>query len=261
MNNVDVYEYEKNNFFCVSPSNLSNFITFLSIWSEMDVLSKEKVILNSKNSLFTLSKRFLIEFDNYFIRLHNTINIFEEKSLNLIFQKTYKYCLIVVTFIIIVNAEINESSNIKNIFKKMISTLNDAICLIYELYIFHDKNSFGKEVPKELSDKVQKTANLHFNTLLNKSFKKNKIKEVIVIMNKIFENVTFQVKSFFSIELVNPVFVKISLDLIDKIEEVKFTNFATLIIHNVLFCFLKDKRVRDSLKAGIENRLYLGRFK
>jgi hypothetical protein len=214
----------------------------------MDVLTKEKIILNNKNSLHALSKRFLYEFDSYFIRLHNTINIFEEKSLNLILQKTYKFCLIIVTFIIIVNAENNESLNVKNIFKKMISTLNDAICLIYELFIFHDKNSFGKDVPKELSDRVQKTANLHFNTLLNKSFKKNKIKEILMILNKIFDNLTAQIKSFFSTEFVNPVFVKISLDLIDKIEETKFTNFATLIIHNVLFCFLKDKRVRRYFK-------------
>ena len=219
----------------------------------MDVLSKDKLIINNKNNLFGISKRFILEMDSYFIQFHNTINIFEEKSLNLILQKTYKFCLIIVTVIIIVNADNNESLNIKNIFRKMISTLTDAMCLIYELFIFHDKNLFGKDISKELCDKVQKTANLHFNTLLNKSFKKNKIKEILLILNKIFENLTIQIKSFFSSESFNPVFIKICLSLIDKIEEVKFTNFATLIIHNVLYCFLKDKRVLFLLNQEIKS--------
>ena len=71
--------------------------------------------------------------------------------------------------------ENNDSLSLKTSLKKMVSTLNDSFCLIYELFIFHDKNSISKDVTKEFFDKIQKIANLHYNTFLNKSFKKNKL--------------------------------------------------------------------------------------
>ena len=121
----------------------------------------------------------------------------------------------------------------------MVSTLNDSFCLIYELFIFHDKNSISKDVTKEFFDKIQKIANLHYNTFLNKSFKKNKIKEITSVITKILDNLINQIKAFSSNDMSNT-FVKICSDLLEKIDEVKFSNFGKLIIHNVLFSLLTN---------------------
>ena len=104
----------------------------------------------------------------------------------------------------------------------------------------------GKDITKEFYEKIQKIANLHYNTFLNKSFKKNKIKEISLVFMKILDNLINLIKAFSSNEISNT-FVKICSDLLDKIDEVKFSNFGKLIIHNVLFS-LMTKNVFIGLK-------------
>ena len=71
------------------------------------------------------------------------------------------------------------------------------------------------------------------------SFKKNKIKEITSVITKILDNLINQIKAFSSNEMSN-IFVKICSDLLEKIDEVKFSNFGKLIIHNVLFSLLTN---------------------
>ena len=173
----------------------------------------------------------------YFIKIDNTVNIFEEACLNSLFQKMFKLSLIIVCYIIVFLSECNDTITIKDSFKKMITTLNESFCLIYELFLFHDKNLVLKKISKEFSEKIQKIANVNYNTFLNKSFKKNKIKEISSIISKILDNLINQIKTFSSKEL-NNIYVKICSNLLDKIDEYKMSNFAKLILNNVIFCIM-----------------------
>jgi hypothetical protein len=165
-----------------------------------------------------------------------------------------------VTFNLIFLSEQTEMPTTKTALKKMVSSLKDALCLFYELFIFHDKTTVGREVTKEFYEKIQKTANLHYNTILNKSFKKNKIKEICVVLTKLLENVQNLISTFLQTEQSNSIFIKIFSALLERIDDIKFTSLGNLLINSLLFCFLKKIDVDislDDLNNINENPPYL----
>jgi len=92
---------------------------------------------------------------------------------------------------------------------------------------------------KEMIEKVKKTANLNFNLLLNKSFRKNKIGEICSIVEKILVTVSSQLSVLPTLVSEENIFMKVCNDLLKKIDDLKYVNICGLIVKNIIFGILK----------------------
>lgn len=88
--------------------------------------------------------------------------------------------------------QFNYDYNIKVSLKKFMNSYNEIMCIFFDIFIFSDTSKSMKNNKKELIDKVQRISRSNC-TFFNR---KNKIMEVTLHLNKLFENLSNVLKYY-----------------------------------------------------------------
>jgi len=138
-------------------SLIDNNEVVMSHLSLMDILLDLDVAVENKSLFSTMLNRFFRDCDTEFMQNSKTVEIFSLSSVNRVYVKSCKLSLVLVTLFKYILLEFpNFDVTLKNQMKRIISSHNEILAVLFEVFGFENVNPEITQQKGSTIDKIKK---------------------------------------------------------------------------------------------------------
>lgn len=214
-----------------------------------EILLDLESAIESKHNLTVTLRKFFNFISEEILGQDLSFELFSNQNLNKGYAKLFKTLTILLVYIKFILQDFNYENTLKINLRKMIGGLNEHLVTLLDNFI--DSNSFLKNIPPELTEKISKYIKLHKIKRIKEHSNLGiiTIKNIDITINSIkqFSN------SFFKIGYFKPIH-NICFDFFRLLENHTVSTLGNIVLNNILYYILNNLNEKKNNSSQITTK-------